>query len=80
MTPDSLVGRWCALGPSDHAFDPDDCAFAIHRIVDDHHDVAGCVTVENSVGQRFPLSRGFAEKIATDEDPRAVAARETRRR
>lgn len=47
MTPDSLVGRWCALGPSDRAFDPDDRAFDIHRIVDDHHDVAGCVSLDD---------------------------------
>lgn len=80
MTPDSLVGRWYALGPSDRAFDPDDRAFAIHRIVADDHEIAGCVTVENPAGQRFPLGRRFAQTIATGEDPRVVAAREARRR
>lgn len=70
-----LLGRWYALGPEDRAFDPDDPAWAVHRIVAEDHALPGCVTVENPAGQRFPLARAFAERIALDEDPHAFAAR-----
>ncbi len=61
--PATRVGRWYATGP-DRRFVPGDPAFAIYRIVSDHADVPGCVTVEAPGGKRFPLHVTLADDIA----------------
>ena len=62
------VGWWYATGPADQEYYPGHPAFNLHTVVSDESPVVGCVTVENSGGQRFPIANILIEEIASPPD------------
>jgi hypothetical protein len=43
-------------------------AFSLHTVVSDGSGIPGCVTVENSAGQRFPVANILIDEIASPPD------------
>ena len=71
------VGRWYAEGPEDRRFVAGAPAFSILRVMSDDAAVPGCVTVENAMGQRFPLPIPLLDAIAASaEQPGPISSRQ----
>jgi hypothetical protein len=58
------LGWWYASGPAELEYTAGDSRFNLHTVVADPalgHD--GCVLVENSAGQQFPVDRKIIDLI-----------------
>jgi hypothetical protein len=64
------VGWWYAAGPADQMYYEGHPAFSLHTVVSDGSGIPGCVTVENSAGQRFPVANILIDEIASPPGPR----------
>jgi hypothetical protein len=62
------VGWWYAAGPADQVYYEGHPAFSLHTVVSDGSGIPGCVTVENSAGQRFPVANILIDEIASPPD------------
>ena len=62
------VGWWYATGPADEEYCAGHPAFNLHTVVSDESSIPGCVTVENSAGQQFPVANILIDQIASPPD------------
>ena len=60
----SRVGLCYVTGPAYRPYRPGDRDSNVHRVISDEAVVAGCVTVENEAGQRFPVPASLVDQIA----------------
>lgn len=65
----SRIGLCYAEGPEDHSGASSDRALNLHWVVSDTATAAGCVTVENGAGQRFPVPASLVDRIAVPGSP-----------
>ena len=58
------VGWWYATGPTYQEYDLGHPSFSLHTVVSDESSIPGCVAVENSAGQQFPVANILIDQIA----------------
>ena len=61
----SRVGFWYATSPAEKEYRPADPEFSVHTVVSDLSEFPAHVTVENAVGQQFPVALALIESIAS---------------